>query len=269
MIKISILGYGWLGKAIAERLKHWHARIKASTTTPGKLDSITSAGLQAYLLDLAPDMLCSDLSFFDSDILLINFPPKRRKDIVDFHTKQIESLLPAIEKSPIKKVLFVSSTSVYPNTGTSVDETCTERPQKESGKALLIAEELLKSSAHFDTTIIRFAGLIGADRVPGRFLAGKSDIPHADAPVNLIHQTDCTKIIEQIISKNIWGETFNACMPEHPTRRIFYTAAATKAQLPLPAFTDTPTGLSKIVDSSKLADRLSYSFTYRNPMDIL
>lgn len=269
MIKISILGFGWLGKAVAEQLQSEGYRIKASTTTHDKLDLIRSQNLQGYLLTLTPELDCPDLTFFDSDILLINFPPKRRDDIISFHTQQFEALIPAIEKSPIKKVLFVSSTSVYPNLGQTADELCTEPAQKNSGKALLIAEKMLRKSIHFETTILRFAGLIGNDRVPGRFLSGKKNIPNADAPVNLIHQKDCVGIINLIIKNNIWGETINGCMPVHPTRREFYTNAALKAALPAPEFSDKPTGPIKIIDSRKLTEQFGYRFMYSNPMDIL
>ncbi|WP_258929292.1 hypothetical protein [Flavobacterium davisii] len=48
-------------------------------------------------------------------------------------------------------------------------------PQKDSGKALLIVEKMLLNQIQFKTTIIRFSGLIGYDRMPWRFLAGKKE----------------------------------------------------------------------------------------------
>ena len=57
----------------------------------------------------------------------------------------------------------------------------------------------MRECKKFNTTVIRFGGLIGYDRMPGKFLTGKKDLPNGDAPVNLIHRDDCVQIIYQII----------------------------------------------------------------------
>jgi hypothetical protein len=49
--------------------------------------------------------------------------------------------------------------------------------------------------------------LIGEEII--RFLAGRENLENPDAPINLIHQTDCIGIILRIIEK-ILGETYNA-----------------------------------------------------------
>ena len=38
---------------------------------------------------------------------------------------------------------------------------------------------------------VRFAGLIGPARPPGRFLAGRTDLAGGERPVNLVQQIDC------------------------------------------------------------------------------
>ncbi len=266
---ISILGFGWLGEPLARKLADYGYSVKASTTTPAKLDSIRDAGLQAYLLSLSPALECPDLEFFLTDLFIINFPPRRRTDIIDFHTAQIVSLIKVIVEYKIPKVLFVSSTSVYPSTQGVVTEDEHLVPDKDSGKALRIAEELLMALPEQKTTVLRFAGLIGGDRIPGRFLAGKSDIENGNAPVNLIHRDDCIGIISQIVEEGVFGEIFNACMDEHPTRKEFYEAAARKAGLPLPRFLPQTDCKFKIIDSSKLKSMLAYQMRYANPMDIL
>jgi nucleoside-diphosphate-sugar epimerase len=59
----------------------------------------------------------------------------------------------------------------------------------------------LQGNSRFKTTILRFGGLIGEDRNPIRFLAGRENLENPDAPINLIHQTDCIGIILRIIEK--------------------------------------------------------------------
>lgn len=266
---ISIIGYGWLGAPLAQNLHAQGYQIKASTTTASKLERIADAGIKPFLLSLEPHLVCSDDDIFHTDLLIINFPPRRRADIVQYHTEQMRSLVQAIIEHSIPNVLYISSTSVYPSVQRVVTEDDRLPAEKGSGQALQIAEDMLMSLQDQQTTVLRMAGLVGDDRLPGRFLAGKTDVDNADAPVNLIHRDDCIGVISSIIEKKIFGQVFNVCMDEHPTRRAFYEAAAKKAGLPVPHFLPQGQCKYKIIDSSKLKTMLGYKMRYTNPMDIL
>ena len=269
MNTISILGCGWLGLPLAEHLIEAGYIIKGSTRTRADLGLLESKGISPYLLVLDPEIKGENLDkFFDSNVLVINFPPERREDIVEYHKIQAISLINKIKSSPIEKVIFVSSTSVYPDLNREVTEDDISEPSKESGKALLKFESLLSSSAEFKTTILRFAGLIGYDRKPGRFLAGKREVRNGEAPVNLIHRDDCISIVEQIIEKDIWGETFNACSDIHPKRKDYYIGAANKLGLSPPNFIEEKSYSYKVINSDKLKRMLGYSFKYPDPSAI-
>ncbi len=266
METVSILGCGWLGLPLAVRLIEKGYAVKGSTRTPEKLDIFKSLGIEPFHLVLDPCLTAEDTDqFFESDILVINFPPERRDDIVDYHRAQINSLASHIRRSPIKKVLFVSSTSVYPELNRELFEDEEAPPSKPSGKALLEAEAILKGQDGFETTVIRFGGLIGYDRRPGRFLAGKREIKNGDAPVNLIHRDDCIEIISRIIDENIRGETLNACADLHPKRKDYYIAQALKLGLEPPLFNPGADTGFKIVRSDKLKKLLKYEFKYPDP----
>jgi len=269
METVSILGCGWLGLPLAEYLIKRGYRIKGSTRTKNELTVLESKGIEPSLLILDPDIRGENLdNFFKSNVLIINFPPQRRDDIVKYHQLQAVSLIQRVKLSSIEKVVFVSSTSVYPNLNCEVSEEETQAPSKSSGKALLKVEELLNNCNEFDTTVLRFAGLIGYDRKPGRFLAGKKEVSNGEAPVNLIHRDDCINIIHTIIEKNIWAETFNACMDIHPRRRDYYVSEANKLGLTPPVFINSEKYTYKIVSSEKLKRRLDYSYKYLNPLEI-
>jgi nucleoside-diphosphate-sugar epimerase len=269
--KISILGCGWLGLPLAESLVQKGYSVKGSTTDLDKIALLKDKGILPYQIAISDTEIKANYiaGFLDSDILIINFPPKRRPDIVDFHTAQFQLLIPKIIESSIKQVLFVSSTSVYPDTNEIVTEKETRIPEKESGKALLIVEKMLLEQKRFNTTIVRFSGLIGYDRMPGRFLAGKKEVQNGEAPINVIHQDDCIAIIESIIEKEIWGEIFNASTDIHPKRSTYYELAAEKIGLEKPTFTPTENLCYKIINSDKLKAKLDYQFKYPNPLDLL
>ena len=184
----------------------------------------------------------------------------------NFVTK-IENLIPFIEKSTVENVLFISSTAVYGNTSTvlSVTEETKPNPETESGKQMLEVEQLLQDNSNFKTTILRFGGLIGDDRQPVRFLAGKTNLENPNAPINLIHQEDCIGIMLEILrqaqnDKLERNETFNAVTPFHPSRKEYYTQKAIDLNLDLPEFNTEHQGFGKIISSSKIETILGYTF---------
>ena len=122
---------------------------------------------------------------------------------------------------------------------------------------ILLIEKLLKINQN-PTTILRLAGLFNAERHPGKWFANKV-LSNPNAPVNLIHLDDCIGIIEQVIKKNIWEQTFNACTDEHPSRKDFYTRATQVIGQQIREVLDTST-LSKLIDNKLLKNTLDYHF---------
>jgi nucleoside-diphosphate-sugar epimerase len=268
---ISILGCGWLGLPLAAHLVREGYTVKGSVTQAERFEELTQKRITPYHVEITDTSITSnDLpGFLESEILIINIPPSRREDVLRYHQAQMKLLLEQILKSPAKHIIFVSSTSVYPDLNQEVTELETAPPSKDSGKALLAVEKMLRTNPHLITTVVRFAGLVGYDRLPGRFLAGKKNVENGDAPINVIHQDDCIALIIGIIQQQAWGEIFNACADMHPTRREFYTKAAAKAGLELPTFAATTDPHFKIINSDKIKQRLNYSFRYPDPLGLL
>lgn len=268
MTTISILGCGWLGLPLGEFLSKKGYRVKGSTISLYRLEEIRKKDIAPYLVILDPDIRGDYTDFLESDILVINLPPERRDDIVEYHQKQIKSLLSELQISPIQRVLFVSSTSVYPGVNREVTENDSLIPSKKSGKALIKVEELLQECEYFKSTVVRFGGLIGYDRMPGRFLSGKKEVKNGDAAVNLIHRDDCIQIIYEIIRQNVWGEILNACADLHPKRRDYYTEQAKAIGMAPPKFIEEQATKYKVVSSGKLKRVLNYEFKYPDPSRI-
>ncbi|MDR6237573.1 NAD(P)-binding domain-containing protein [Aureibacter tunicatorum] len=267
---ISILGCGWLGLPLAERFAQESFNVKGSTTTQEKLEKIQEAGGKAFIVEISDiEVKGNDLNdFFDADIIIVNFPPRRRADIEENYPAQFEAMLPWLVKKPDLKVLLVSSTSVYPNLNQKVDENFEGIPQKSSGKALLKVENMLKSHKGEHMTVLRLAGLIGPERLPGRFLAGKKSLKNGNVPVNVIHRDDCLEIISQIVEQDAWGKTYNGCALNHPIRKDYYQKAAEAIGLEPPEFADEDEVSYKIVDGSKVLKELDITLKYPDPEKI-
>lgn len=267
---ISILGCGWLGQPLALSLLERNHRVKGSTTTQSKISVLKEAGIEPFLIKLSPEIECDDCeSFWDSDVLVLNIPPGRgRENIIDHHTAQIQSVIDQLRSSPVEHVVFISSTSVYPELPGVVEETdaVEGKAGRDSGNALIEAERMLMKENSFDTTVLRFGGLYGYDRHPAKYLSGKKNLDKARAPINLIHQDDCILIIQKIIEKNITGEIFNAVSDGHPPRELYYTEAASAMGLEPPTFRKDNKSNYKVVSNRKLKGKLQYRFKYPNPI---
>ena len=270
---ISILGCGWLGLPLAKTLIENGFSVKGSTTSENKLSLLEENKIEPFLLSLFEDKIEGNITEFlnNSEVLIIDIPPSLRKDTSISFVAKIKTLVTQIEKSEIKKVLFVSSTSVYRDVFPieEITEETPTNPDTESGRQLVEVEQLLLGNLNFDTTIIRFGGLIGEDRHHIKFLAGKENVENPDAPINFIHQEDCIGIITAILkhhlnsselSEQIDNQIFNAVAPQHPTRLEYYHKKAKNMNLALPIFVKDTASKGKIILSTKIATVLSYTF---------
>jgi nucleoside-diphosphate-sugar epimerase len=266
MTKISILGCGWLGFPLAEALLSNGFSVNGSTTSTEKLAVLENAGIEPFLIALSENKTTGNVTDFleNSEILIIDVPPKLRGSGTENFVSKIRNVIPFIEKSSVEKVLFISSTSVYNDDDAFVTEETIPKPDTESGKQLLETEQLLQSNINFKTTALRFGGLIGEDRHPIKFLAGRENLDNPDAPINLIHQEDCVGVILKIIANDVWNETFNAVAPSHPTREMYYTQKALDLDLALPKFNHKNPSIGKTILSTKIETVLKYTFTKPN-----
>ena len=273
--KIAILGCGWLGLPLAKSLLSKGYDVKGSTTSESKLEVLKDAGISPFQIQLKEHQIIGNIEDFlkETDVLIIDIPPGLRREVSSSNemtfVSKVKTLIPFIEKSGVQKVVFVSSTSVYGDNFPIVEitEETKPYPDTESGKQLVIAEALLQSNPHFKTIVIRFGGLLGDDRHPVKFLAGRTNVENPDAPVNMIEREDCIGIIETVIDKGLrqaqsdkWGETFNAVIPQHPTRKVYYHKKAQILNLPLPTFAEDSESKGKIISSKKVETILGYSF---------
>jgi len=255
---ISILGCGWFGLALAKKLISLNYQVKGSTTSSEKLALLQAENIQPFLVNFTADEIVADPAFFEADTLFICIPPKRNSAELQDYPQKINSIL-AAARDQSKHIVLISSTSVYADENKVINENSEAHPDTDSGRVVLAAEILFKELFPENCTVIRFAGLIGPDRNPGRFFAGKSNVPNGLAPVNLIHQTDAVGIAVKLLEKQAFGKTYNACSPNHPAKMDFYTNAAKTTGLVEPDFIAEKKDW-KIVESLNVPEFLGYRF---------
>ncbi len=262
---VSIIGCGWLGLPLAKQLVSSGWRVSGSTTSEEKLTYLRNEGIEPYLLKL-PDEKIIDSPLFQSDSFVINIPPGRRKPgITENYPKAIKSILSSIDLSKAQNLLFVSSTSVYPEDVEFIDEEMAEQPATESGHAILEAERFVKQVG-MPWTILRFGGLAGPGRHPGRFFAGKANLPNGDQAINFLHLDDAMGILRFFIENPSTGKSYNVVSPKHPSKSEFYPSMARNLGLPEPVFENGYYCPRREISSEKLIRDTGYQFIHPDPM---
>ena len=266
---ISLLGCGWLGFPLALNLISRGFQVKGSTTSPDKLAIFREAGIDPYLVQFDTVSNNPDLhDFLDADILIVSIPPGRRSiDGLANYRKMAETLKDQLVNSKVSRLIFISSTSVYPDSNSILTEFSAIDPETESGIVLAETEALL-SSLNMKVILLRLSGLIGPKRMPGRFFAGKTTIPNGLAPVNMIHQDDVIRLINCLIDFETAEGVYIGCSPSHPSKEEFYTLAASSEQLNPPTFISEKLRW-KLISSERTNRELSFTYKYPSLMDWL
>lgn len=265
--KISILGCGWTGLALAKSLVADGKVVKGSTTRMAKLGEIALTGTLPFTIQANPSLEGERLSsFFDCDVLVITIPPPRKEGHENWPYAVHQSIINHVVSHGIQRVVLFSSSSVYPNSNSVVTEAdAVNQRSPHSGVDLKAIEDMYQTLSA-DVLICRFAGLFGPGRHPGRFLRNQTTIKCGGNPVNLTHLSDVVKGVSFLISGSARG-VFNICSPEHPTRKEFYEKAISDLELPVPEFSDEQCDF-KEVSTQKLLDE-GYTYQVTNPIDVV
>ncbi len=240
--KIGVIGCGWLGLPLAENLVSYGYEVNGTSTSSDKMGILKEKGIHQFQIYLSENGISGDIdSFLESvSVLIINIPPKLRgKGPKESYFEKIKLLYAAIKKSTVRNIIFASSTAVYGDAKGEVNEKTKTIPTTQSGIQLIQCESLLKDDKELNVTIIRFGGLIGPNRNPVTMLSGRENLSGGNAPVNLIHLDDCIGIIKKLIELNHYNDVLNAVYPEHPSKKEYYTAQASKRNIAPPKYTST------------------------------
>lgn len=217
-MKINIVGLGWFGTPLAEALLKDGYSVSGSTRSLQKLQKLEAEKIPAFVLDPSTKLPVEQKN---SDIIVLNIPPFEGQ-LEWFKTWDL---------SPETWIIFISSTSEAP---------------------LLLQEEEWVKSTFKRWTILRFGGLIGGGRHPGKHLSGRKNLPGRLWPVNLIHRNDTVAFTKLVIERNILRETINVVSSEHPTREEFYTDYCQEKNLPVPEFDSSDSSLKPPISNDHL-----------------
>jgi nucleoside-diphosphate-sugar epimerase len=211
--KIAILGCGWVGNALKEKLESNNDEVNC------------------LCRDVNMDTL---VGFYACDALIIAIPPS--DEYLDVIEDVYFSL--SLNEALDTQVIFLSSTSFY-----------------DDKKIIIEAEELAKIKDP-DTVILRLGGLMGYDRIAGKYTAGENI---EDSPTNYVHRDDVVGIIERVIETRVKDKIFNIVAPIQSTKKEIFTQNAKQFGFEATYFSEN-ISKNKSFSSDILCDVLGYSF---------
>lgn len=247
MKKIGIIGCGWLGNHIAERLSNQY-EIFATTTTESKVEDLQSKGYHTTLVSF-PNELDPEMKEWDAakklDAIIISVPfsgirgaqipmNDKRKNLLNF-------------LGDFKGQLFLtSSTGVYPET--EKDFTEDDKPAQEVESESFILDKFPQ------TNILRLAGLMGDQRLLKNY-----NISNIDQLVNHIHYSDICSVVDKMLDNHSESKVYNVVAPIHPNKE-----EVINAQKDLP-YKGTRTTVGRTISPNKLIEELDFEFQYPDP----
>lgn len=272
MTSVSIIGCGWLGQALAQRLLASHTKLIASYQSAQSHDKLKALNIVAaqLILPLVDDVMsCKQLDhivgvdprLFQQDVLIIAIPPQLKKGRVDYPLK-IQQLVHLAELGNTQHIILLNSTAIYNGLVGKVDEASQLNMNAEKVASLLAAEQAVKSFSK-RVHILRLAGLVGPDRHPGKFLQAERVFENASATVNLVHQTDVVNILDSLIHLDSKQSIYNVVSNTDSDRQGYYQLAAQALNLPIPQFAiEQEQSPGKKIIGTALRNELAYHYRH-------
>jgi nucleoside-diphosphate-sugar epimerase len=256
MNEISILGCGWLGLPLAEQLVLDGWMVKGATTRLEKFPLLEEKGVLPYQIQADEPIPTSD--FFDSPIWVINIPPRSKTRGPEHALKQIDHVL--AHRKASTWIIFVSSTSVYPD----VNDWVTEQEADPTHPLVLVENKVLALVPN--SLLLRCSGLMGIDRLPGKYVQGRVLDHGGKAPVNYVHQGDVVRAIMTALKQPGKGGIYNIVSPIHPTRREVMEISCQRHEWAMPLFLENaPVEPHKIVSGEAFCRVYDFSYQWPDP----
>ncbi|MFD1007158.1 NAD(P)-binding domain-containing protein [Oceanisphaera ostreae] len=248
---VAIVGLGWLGEPLALALLSQGYMVSGSTTSADKAERLANAGINTMVWNINEPLPAVWPAALAANTVVLCVPPGK----VENYATALGEVARLAARGGVQRLLFTSATSVYGGLGLKTEDDA--NPDSERGERMLAAEQAVQSCGVPEVLCLRLSGLVGGNREPGRFLAGRS-FEGGDEPINLVAQQDLLRFIPAILAKPCWPSTLNVSAPHHPSRRDFYCQAALLRNLPPPEFSGG--GQGKSIDGSALSGWLGLSY---------
>jgi nucleoside-diphosphate-sugar epimerase len=219
-MRITIIGCGWLGMALAE---HWRARhqLLLTTTRPQRLTELERLGGEArVVVGGDAQAMAGALEGAEAVVLTLSPVGDRQVDADAYAATYLDTcrtLVSLLDRLPrLRQIIYTSSCGVYGDAGGGwVDESTPVGPRDAHGDVLVEAESLLLQAEGrgadcppLGVAVLRLGALHGPGReVADRLarLAGSRRPGDGSTYSNWIHREDAVAAIDRVLEMGCGG----------------------------------------------------------------
>lgn len=263
MKTIGVLGCGWLGLPLAKHLIAQNFIVKGSTTHQNKIDSLSKLGIESFLIDVFSLEERAFMNFLSSlDMLIITIPPNRLETEPTYQ-KLFNKIIPFIKTAKIRRVIMMSSVSVYEPNKEIISEKTTLLSEEKIARQIIAAENSLLNESSFSTCILRLGGLFGNDRRPIKYIVQKGSLENPDLPINMIELRDIIQFTSAIVQNNFEDNcVYNIVSPNYTSRLDYYTKQANELNIQLPPLGKNDWSKAKKISGDKITKDTLLAYRY-------
>lgn len=228
-MNLLLIGHGYLGRALAARLREDGWQVSATSLGGGPEAIACDVADPAAVTRLAGEIPPPDR--------IIHCAATGRGGADAYQRVYVDGCANLLATFPAACLLFVSSSSVYAQAdGRMVDETSPTLPDRETGQLLLAAEQLTLDA---NGMVARLAGIYGPGRsvILTKFLSGKAVVEEDGRRfLNQIHRDDAARALQHLATRvdTLRGGIFNVCDSTPLTQLACYQRLSAQFHLPLP-----------------------------------
>jgi nucleoside-diphosphate-sugar epimerase len=265
-----IFGCGYLGSRVAKRwLAEGHA-VHAVTRSARRAAEFEAAGLHPIVADIMQPATLKSLPAVETVLYAVGHDRSGSAAMRDVYVGGLANALASLPGGT-GRVIYISSTGVYGfHGGEWVNEDTPCRPDRESGRACLAAEAMLRQHGFGQKSVIlRLAGIYGPDRIPraSQLLAGEPIAAPSEGFLNLIHVDDAAAAVLLCERRAMPPALYVVADGRPPQRRDYYAELARLLGAPPPRFASPPHDSpaaeravsDKRIDSSRIQAELGFS----------
>lgn len=210
-MKITIIGCGYVGKAIAQLWTKKGYQVTVTTTTPEKVTDLEQISSKVVVM-FGDNLEAMREVITDTEVILLSIGAKNRNAYREIYLNTAKTLVNALQNNDtVKQIIYTGSYAVLGDKqGEWVNETTQVTPTNENSEILINTENTLLSTStdKLKVCILRLGGIYG----PGREIikifrtwSGTTRPGSGEDYTNWIHLDDIVGALKLIEEQKLAG----------------------------------------------------------------